>query len=437
MGTLERYTLPEMKELWSDENRFRTWLKVELAQCRARMELDQIPKAEFGEIEKKADFDLERIREIEEEVEHDVIAFLSSVAEKVGEPSRHIHYGMTSSDVLDTSLALLLSEAGEMIQNELKSLIQKTKTMALKTKHFVMMGRTHGVHAEPITLGLKLLSLRENFKRSLSLLKNATENIKYGKISGPVGAYGNIDPYVEKRTLEILGLKTEPVSTQIIPRDRHMLFVMALAHTASGIERAALQIRLLQRTETGEISEPFSSRQKGSSAMPHKKNPVICERICGLSRLFRGFTTAAIENVSLWDERDISHSSAERVVLPNATSLLLYILKKMQYIIDNLSVDTVKMTNNKNLSGQRYLSGAFLLKLCEKGMNRDEAYRIIQSAALKAQEAEKSLVEILSYDEFFTGFFKEKEVLQIADEENLLKNVDFVFDRVFDSEKEE
>ncbi|MBN2364159.1 adenylosuccinate lyase [candidate division WOR-3 bacterium] len=437
MSLLDRYTLPEMKELWSEDNKFRTWLKVEIAACRARMEKGLIPKEEFNVIEEKAGFDLNRIREIENEVQHDVIAFLSSVSEKVGEPSRHIHFGMTSSDVLDTAQALILIEAGNIILKSLESLIEKTKIKALETKHLVMMGRTHGVHAEPVTLGVKLLSHRENFKRSLKILKEATENVRYGKISGPVGIYGNLDPSLEERTLDILGLKTEPVATQVVPRDRHLYFVMALAHLAAALERTALQIRLLQRTETAELGEPFSVGQKGSSAMPHKKNPVICERICGLARLFRGYTSASLENVSLWDERDISHSSVERIVLPQATSILLYMLRKMEYIIENLSTDAGRMKQNKEKSGQRYLSGAFLLKLCEKGVNRDEAYRIIQSAALKAQENGISLSEILEKDKAFSGFFTIEEIRRTADEDKFIENVDLIFKRILDSEKEE
>ncbi len=437
MSLLDRYTLPEMKDLWSDEHRFRTWLRVELAVCRARMEKGLIPEKDFREIEKKADFDIERIREIEEEVQHDVIAFLTSVSEFAGEPSRHIHFGMTSSDVLDTSLAVILTEAGKLIRGSLLSLIDKMKDKALETKHLVMMGRTHGVHAEPITLGVKLLSLRENFKRSHAILQDAIEKIGFGKISGPVGLYGNTDSEIEVKALQILGLKPEPLSTQVVPRDRHLYFMMALAHLSCSLERTALQIRLLQRTETGELGEPFARGQKGSSAMPHKKNPVICERICGLARLFRGYLSASMDNVSLWDERDISHSSVERITFPQATSLSLYMLVKMEYIIQYLFTDSEKMKKNKDKSGQRYLSGSFLLKLCGKGMERDEAYRIVQSASMKAQEKGLSLPEIFEKDEEYSNIFKTDEISEICDEKKFKENIDLIFKRVLDSEKED
>ena len=430
MSTINRYTPEDIKKIWSAENKYSTWLKVELAVCRVRNRLGLIPDKDMKSIEERAGFNTSRIEEIEKEVHHDVISFLTSVAEKVGPPSRHIHYGMTSSDILDTSTALLLRDSGNLIITATEELLTSLKEKSEKYKYNIMIGRTHGVHAEPITLGLKFLSFYANVKRGLKKLISSVEEISYGKISGPVGVYGEITPVIENKALEMLGLKPEPVSTQIVPRDRHMSFIMSLSYIALSLERIALQIRLLQRTETNEIQEPFSKKQKGSSAMPHKRNPIVCERICGLSRLFRGFVTTSMDNISLWDERDISHSSAERILFPEATTLLLYMLRKTNSVVKNIKVNINSIKNNLDISKERYLSGKILLALCDSGMERDKAYKIIQEAALNAQDNNTSLLNNIMKNKKISELIGKKRLDQIKSDSTFNKHIDLIFKRV-------
>ena len=343
---IERYTRKEMGKIWEPENRFKKWLDVEIAACEAWAELGEIPKSAVKNIKEKADFDIKRIDEIEAVVKHDVIAFLTSVSEFVGPDSRYIHKGMTSSDVLDTSLALLLKEAGDLIIKDIKSLMAVIKKRAFEHKDTVMIGRSHGIHAEPITFGLKMALWYEEMKRNLERMKRARDVISYGKISGAVGTFANIPPFVEEYVCRKLGLKPAPVSTQIIQRDRHAEYFTTLAMIASSVEKFAVEIRHLQRTEVLEVEEPFTKGQKGSSAMPHKRNPVLSENLTGLARLVRGYANAAMENIPLWHERDISHSSVERVIAPDAAILVDFMLNRFTGLIKDLNVYPENMKKN-------------------------------------------------------------------------------------------
>ncbi len=397
---IERYTLPEIGRLWTEEAKYRAWLEVELAVCRARAELGEIPKGEVEELAEKANFTVERIHEIEDETNHDVIAFVSAVAEAVNSPvSRHFHFGLTSSDVLDTAGALQLRDALDLIRGEARGLARLLCEMALEHQGTVMVGRTHGVHAEPTTLGHKLAVWAFEMERNLDRLGHAREVAAVGKVSGAVGTYANVDPKVEALACEELGLVPEPASTQIVQRDRHAEVLATLAILGSTIEKIALEIRGAQRTEVRELSEPFGRGQKGSSAMPHKKNPILSERLCGMARLLRGYAGVGFENNALWQERDISHSSAERVVLPDATILAFYMLRTTGRVLRGLQVHKDRMLHNLNLGGGIVFSGRVLLALVEAGMGRDEAYAVVQGAAMQAWEGEGSFREMLQEKE--------------------------------------
>ena len=426
---IERYTLPEIGNVWTEGAKYRAWLKVELAVCRARAELGEIPTDEVEELEEKADFSLERIHEIEGETNHDVIAFVTNVAENAGDVARHFHFGLTSSDVLDTAGALQLRDALDLIRGEAKGLTLLLAEMALEHRRTVMVGRTHGVHAEPMVLGHKLAVWAFEMERNLGRLARAEEVAAVGKISGAVGVYGNVDPKVEALTCEDLGISSSPASTQVVQRDRHAEVLSALAILGSTMEKVALEVRGAQRTEIRELSEPFGRGQKGSSAMPHKKNPILCERLCGMARLMRGYAAVGFENNALWQERDISHSSAERVVLPDATTLAFYMLRTTQRVLRGLQVHKDRMRENLNVGGGIVFSGRVLLALVGAGMTRDDAYAVVQGAAMQAWEGEGGFRELLEAREEVREHL-DGDLDGLFDPAHALRNVGVVFERV-------
>jgi adenylosuccinate lyase len=427
---IERYTLPEIGSVWTEEAKYRAWLEVELAVCRARARLGEIPAEEVDELAKKADFTVERIHEIEAETNHDVIAFVSTVAETVDSPvSRHFHFGLTSSDVLDTAGALQLRDSLDLIRRDARELALLLCEMALEHRHTVMVGRTHGVHAEPTVLGHKLAVWAFEMERNLDRLAHAREVAAVGKISGAVGTYANVDPKVEAITCEELGIKPAPASTQIVQRDRHAEVLATLAILGSTVEKIALEIRGAQRTEVRELAEPFGRGQKGSSAMPHKRNPILSERLCGMARLLRGYAAVGFENNALWQERDISHSSAERVVLPDATILALYMLRTTMRVLRGLQVHKDRMLENLNLGGGVVHSGRVLLALVEAGMSRDDAYSIVQGAAMQAWEGEGGFRELLEEKEEVRERLG-ADLGDLFDPSYALRNVGVVFERV-------
>jgi adenylosuccinate lyase len=427
---IERYTLPEIGGVWTEEAKYRAWLEVELAVCRASARLGEIPAGEVEELAEKADFTVERIHEIEAETNHDVIAFVSTVAETVNSPvSRHFHFGLTSSDVLDTAGALQLKQALDLIQSEASSLALLLCEMALEHRHTVMVGRTHGVHAEPTVLGHKLAVWGFEMERNLDRLAHAREVAAVGKISGAVGTYANVDPKVEAIACEELGLKPAPASTQIVQRDRHAEVLATLAILGSTLEKIALEIRGSQRTEVRELAEPFGRAQKGSSAMPHKRNPILSERLCGMARLLRGYASVGFENNALWQERDISHSSAERVVLPDATILAYYMLSTTGHILRGLQVYKDRMLENLDLGGGVVYSGRVLLALVEAGMSRDDAYAIVQGAAMQAWEGEGGFRELLEEKEGVRERLG-TDLGELFDPAYALRNLGVVFERV-------
>ena len=428
---IERYTRDVMKNIWSEANKFRKWLDVEIAACEAWNKLGVIPDKALKNIVEKADFNIDRINEIEKEVKHDVIAFLTSVAEFVGEDARFIHKGLTSSDVLDTAYNLLLKEAGEILIQDLYELKQVLKEQALKYKLTPMIGRSHGIHAEPITFGLKMALWFDETCRNIKRLENAVESISYGKISGAVGTFANIEPFVEEFVCKKLHLKPAPVSTQIIQRDRHAEFFTTLGVIASSFEKFAVEIRHLQRTEVLEAEEFFSKGQKGSSAMPHKRNPVLSENVTGLARLVRSYSIAAMENVALWHERDISHSSVERVIGPDATSNLDFLINRFTGIIKNLIIYEDTMQKNIFLTNGLIFSQRVLLALTEKGISREKAYRIVQRNAMKVWEDKVSFKDLLLEDKDILECLSQNEIDEIFNLDYHLKNIDYIFKRVF------
>jgi adenylosuccinate lyase len=427
---IERYTLPEIGAVWTEEAKYRAWLEVELAVCRARAQLGEIPAEEVEELAGKADFTVERIHEIEAETNHDVIAFVSTVAETVDSPvARHFHFGLTSSDVVDTAGALQLRKALDLIIKEARELALLLCEMALEHRHTVMVGRTHGVHAEPTVLGHKIAVWAFEMERNLERLSHARAVAAAGKISGAVGVYANVDPKVEAITCEELGIRPAPASTQIVQRDRHAEVLAALALLGSTIEKIALEIRGSQRTEIRELAEPFGRGQKGSSAMPHKRNPILSERLCGMARLLRGYASVGFEDNALWQERDISHSSAERVVLPDATILTLYMLRTTARILRGLQVDRHRMLENLNLGGGVVYSGRVLLALVAAGMSRDDAYAVVQGAAMQAWEGEGGFRELLEEKEEVREHLG-IDLDDLFDPSYALRNVGVVFERV-------
>jgi adenylosuccinate lyase len=428
---IKRYSREEMSALWTDEAKFQSWLKVELAVCQAQAELGIIPTSAVSTIEKKARFDVEKILAIEAEVKHDVIAFLTNVAEYVGAESRFIHLGLTSSDVVDTALSLQLKTAGALLQTELRALHDAVLTKARAHKHTIQIGRSHGIHAEPITFGYKLAVWLEEIRRHQKRLGNAIEGISVGQMSGPVGTYSNISPDVEKIACAKLGLVPDPISTQIIQRDRHAEFISTLALIGSSLDKFATEIRHLQRTDVLEVEEPFTKGQKGSSSMPHKRNPVGSENISGLARILRGHSLAALENVPLWHERDISHSSVERVIIPDCTILLDYMLHRFTGIVKDLVVYPDNMKSNMSAYGGVIFSQAVLIKLVEKGLSREDAYALVQNCAMAAwnQEGGNFHNNLLANAEV-RKHLSEEDIAICLDAESYLKNVDKVFERL-------
>jgi adenylosuccinate lyase len=428
---IPRYTRPEMGDLWEPENRFRKWLDVEIAVCEAWSELGKIPEDALKTIKKKAGFDIKRIDEIEKTVKHDVIAFLASVSEFVGHESRFIHKGLTSSDVVDTALSLLMKEAAGIVISDIKELMRVLKRQAFKYKDIPCMGRSHGVHAEPMTFGLKFALWYEDAKRCLKRIERARAAISVGKISGAVGTFSNIPPQLEEIVCKKLGLVPEPVATQIVQRDRHAEYMTALALTAAFVEKVAVEIRHLQRTEVLEAEEPFTAGQKGSSAMPHKRNPVGCENLSGLARIVRSNAIPAIENVALWHERDISHSSVERVIIPDSTILIDYMLNRLKDILKNLHVYPEKMAANIERSYGLYNSQRVMLALVEKGLSREEAYATVQKNAMESWGKGIGFMKLLMKDKKVTKYLSKNELKEIFDLKYYLRNIDYIYRRVF------
>ncbi|MCD4828576.1 MAG: adenylosuccinate lyase [Candidatus Cloacimonetes bacterium] len=427
---IERYTRPEMGGIWELENKYRCWLKVELAACRAMNRLDMIPDDDLIVILDKADFDVGRIAEIEAETHHDVIAFLTSVAEHVGPASRWVHYGMTSSDVLDTAIAIQLRQAGELLLAGLASLAEALRQRARKHRDLLCVGRSHGIHAEPTIFGLKFALWFDEIQRDIKRLERAIETVSVGQISGAVGNYAHISPEVETIACEYLELKAVNIATQVIQRDRHAEFCSTLAIIAGTLEKIALEVRHLQRTEVLEAAEGFAPGQKGSSAMPHKKNPIISERICGLSRVIRSNAHTAFENIALWHERDISHSSVERVILPDSTILLDYMLSKTIDLVERLEVYPERMMHNLELTNGLVFSQALLLALAERGVTRETAYSMVQRNAMKCWEQGTPLRTLIEADTEIMALLGNEALADIFSYDRYSAQVDFIFQRV-------
>ncbi len=433
---ISRYTLPEMGKIWEDEFKFSTWLKIEILACEARKEMGEIPEEDLKVIKEKAAFNVKKILDIEETTKHDVIAFLTNVAEYVGPSSRHIHYGMTSSDILDTTLCFQMKSAGEILLNQLLQLKEVLKVRAIEHKNTVCIGRSHGIHAEPTTIGLKFALWYEEIKRNIKRLQSAIDTVSVGQISGAVGTFEHLSPQVEEYVCKKMALKPASVSTQVIQRDRHAEFMNSLAVIGATLEKISVEIRHLQRTEVLEAEEFFSKGQKGSSAMPHKRNPVISERITGLARILRANAIASLENVALWHERDISHSSVERIVIPDSCIALNYMLDLMIKLIKNLIIYPENMIKNLNLTRGLIYSQTVLLKLVDKGLSREEAYRIVQTSAMDVWANEnKNLKDELLKSSEVMHYLSGNELNEIFNPDKILKNVDYIFQRSIFSEE--
>ena len=429
---IDRYSPPDMAEVWSEENKFRQWLRVELEVCEVLAERGWIPKNSMKTIREKADFSVARIAEIEKVTHHDLVAFTTSVAECVGPDSRYIHWGLTSTDVVDTAQALQLKEANSKIAEAIRLLMTAISKRAHEHQKAIMIGRTHGVHAEVTTFGLKLAVWYDEMRRNRERMDTAAEIMRVGKISGAVGTYAHLDPEVEAGVCQRIGLEPARVSTQTLQRDRHAQYVTTLAIIGSSLEKFATEIRHLQRTEVREVEEPFARGQKGSSAMPHKRNPVKCEQICGLARLLRGYATTGLENNALWHERDISHSSTERVILPDASSILTYALRSMSQIINGLVVYPERMLKNLEATRGLAYSGQLLLDLTRKGILREDAYAWVQRCAMKVWDEGIDFLESLQQDSDITKILSPDEIRSVVNPELQLRNVDTVFSRVFE-----
>jgi adenylosuccinate lyase len=428
---IPRYTRPEMARIWTDQRKFETWLDIELMACEALAELGEIPREAVREIKEKSKFDIRRIDEIEKATKHDVLAFLTNVGEAIGPLSRYLHYGLTSSDILDTSLALLLKEASEIILQDLHRLLEVLKKKAFEHKETLMIGRTHGIHAEPITFGLKMALWYDEMKRNLTRMERAKDAVSVGKLSGAVGTFAHIPPFVEEYVCKRLGLKPAPISTQIVQRDTHAEFFTTLAIIASSIEKIAVELRHLQRTEVLEAEEFFSKGQKGSSAMPHKRNPISAENLSGLARLMRSYSLAALENIPLWHERDISHSSVERVIAPDATILIDYMLNRLTSLVDHLMIYPENMKANLEKTGGLIFSEALLLLLTRKGLSREEAYGVVQRNAMSVWEKGEDFKTLLSRDEEIKRLLTHDELDTIFDIRSHLNHTEDTFRRVF------
>lgn len=426
---IERYTLPEMGRIWTLENKFQKWLDVEIAACEAMAELGHIPAEAVEAIKRKARFDVGRINEIEKTTNHDVIAFLTCVAEYVGEESKYIHMGMTSSDVVDTAQCLLMKEAGELLLRRLETLRDVLREKAREYKYTPMIGRTHGIHAEPITFGMKFLLWLAETERNIDRMRRAIETISVGKISGAVGTYANVPPEVEERVCAKLGLKPAPISTQVIQRDRHAEYMTTIAVIGATLEKIATELRNLQRTDIREVEEYFAKGQKGSSAMPHKRNPITWERISGLARILRGNALAALENVALWHERDISHSSVERVIIPDSTILLDYMLHLTIKTISNLLVYPETMLENMERTRGLIYSQRVLLALVEKGLLREKAYELVQRNAMRVWATKENFLDLLAADPEVSQYLSREELESLFDYKWYLRHIDRIFAR--------
>jgi len=427
---IERYTRPAMGAVWTEENKFKAWLEVELLACEAWSELGVIPKEDVQALRRNARFDIDRIYEIEQETKHDVIAFTRAVSETVGPERKWVHYGLTSTDVVDTALGYLLKQANDILDQDLQSFLGILREQAIRYKMTPMMGRTHGVHAEPTTFGLKLALWHQEMKRNLERFRRAAEGVQFGKMSGAVGTYANIDPSIEQYVCKKLGTTPAPISTQTLQRDRHADYVSTLALVATSLDKFATEIRALQKSEFREVEEPFSKGQKGSSAMPHKRNPIGCESISGLARVIRGHMLSAYEDVPLWHERDISHSSVERIILPDSTILLDYMLNRLGNIIKNLNVYPDNMKRNMERTFGLPFSGRVLTKLIDKGMSREQAYDTVQPRAMRAWEEQRSFRQILEESPEITAHLSPAELADCFDPAWHLKHVDTIFARL-------
>jgi adenylosuccinate lyase len=428
---IPRYTRPEMGRIWTDENKFQKWLDVEIATAEVEAEAGLIPKSAARAIRKKARFEVERILEIECQVKHDVIAFTTNVSEHVGREGRYLHYGLTSNDVVDTAQALLVREASALLIAGLNRLGEVLKRRAFEFQHTPMIGRTHGIHAEPITFGCKLAIWYAENQRNTERVAYAAEQMRVGKISGAVGTYTHLPPSIEKKICARLGLEPAPVSSQVIQRDRHAFYLSTLAVAAASLEKIALEVRGLQRTEVREVEEYFSKEQKGSSAMPHKRNPITAEQICGLARVVRTNAQAALENVALWHERDISHSSVERVILADSTTLLDYLLAKTANLVEKMFVYPERMRENMDLLKGLIFSGQLLLDLVEKGVLREDAYRWVQRNAMQVWETREDYRTLVERDDDIRQYLKPSEIAEVFNVERYLTHVDEIFERVF------
>src|SRR6266550_3178490 len=431
---IDRYTLPEMGALWSEQSKFQKWLDVEIAVCEVHAEMGTIPRDAVEQIKSRAKFSVERINEIEKTTNHDVIAFTTNLAENIGDAARFVHYGLTSSDVVDTANALLLRDASDLLLKKIESFLEVLKRRAFEFKNTPQIGRTHGIHAEPTAFGLTFALWYDEMRRNRERLRRARETVAFGKISGAVGAFALLDPEVEEKVCARLGLKPAPVSTQIIQRDRYAEYLTTLAIIASSLDKFALNIRHWQRTEVGEAQEKFTVGQKGSSAMPHKRNPIISERICGMARLVRASTIVGLENVALWHERDISHSSAERVVLPDSSIALDYMLHKAIALIDGLLVHPERMLENIQATHGLVFSGQLLLALTQKGVARETAYEWVQRNAMKVWDEKKNFRELLASDADISKQLSAREIDGVFNLDTYLRNIDTIFERVFGNE---
>lgn len=427
---IDRYSRPEMAQIWSEHNQFRAWLEVELAACRAWSKYGTIPEKDVDSLYEKADFDIDRIKEIEEETRHDVVAFTRAVSEKLGPEKKWIHYGLTSTDVVDTAQGYRLKQANKLISDELDAIIDTVAAKAREHKYTVMMGRTHGVHAEPTTFGLKCALWYAELKRQKTRFNNVAEGVEFGKLSGAVGTFANIPPEIEKYTCETLGLTPAPVSTQTLQRDRHADYMSTIALIGSTLEKIAVEIRHLQRTEVREAEEFFGKGQKGSSAMPHKRNPISSENISGCARVLRGYMVTSFENIPLWHERDISHSSAERIILPDATILLHYMLSRFKGVIDKLVIYPDNMNYNIDLTNGLIYSQRLLLMLIDTGLSREKAYDMVQPLAMQSWEEKRSFKELVSQSEDIRTHLDEKQIDEAFNLDHHTRNVDTIFERV-------
>lgn len=427
---IDRYTLPKMAGIWSEENKFTIMLRIEILACEALAKLKVIPREDLQRIQKKARFDIQGIKKIEEKTNHDLLSFVMNVSGYVGDSAKYIHFGLTSSDVIDTSLSFAMRDAMDILIVDAETLLKAFRLKAKKYKNTVMIGRSHGVHAEPITFGLKCALFYEETKRNIDRLKKAREVIAYGKLSGSVGTHANIDPFVEEYVCKKLGLKPAKVSSQILQRDRHAEYLNAIAIMGTSLEKFSTEFRALQKTETGEVEEYFSPTQKGSSSMPHKKNPITLERICGLARILRGNALAAMENMPLWHERDISHSSVERVIVPDSTILLNYMLVKMADLVNRLSVNESRMRENLDMTRGIIFSQRLLLELIKRGLTRVEAYDIAQEAAMNMKRNDIDFKEALTGNEKVRKVMGSKAIEDCFDLGYHTKNIDKIFKRV-------